>query len=126
MTDTALKGLEIPPEKELTAAEIATFKFGPAAGEKIESCMTLETWLERARGEFQIKQMCLMVLNSDDEELERMVEDPESTGLWLSLAEDAVAWKGVYESGITMYGSVGARLLTVLSRVIEEDCDGTA
>ncbi len=88
--------------------------------------MTLETWLERARGEFQIKQMCLLVLNSDDEELERMVEDPESTEIWLSLLEAAVAWKGVYESGLAMYGSVGARLLTVLSRVIEEDCDGTA
>ncbi len=126
MSDTALKGLEIPSEKALTAAEIVTLKFGPAAGEKIESCMTLETWLERARGEFQIKQMCLLVLNSDDEELERMVEDPESTEIWLSLLEAAGAWKGVYESGLAMYGSVGARLLTVLSRVIEEDCDGTA
>ena len=44
----------------------------------------------------------------------------------ISVTEAASEWKGVYESGVTMYGAVVARLLIVLSRVIKEDCDGTA
>lgn len=93
-------------------------KFGLPEGGRIKPAAPLETWLENARGDFIRSRAILPVLNSTDEQLERIIrKSGPPFDAWLNLMESCGAALDRYEAGAECLRSAVSRLIVVLERV---------
>ena len=103
-----------------TLEPIGHLKFSRPEDGPCEATSTIEDWCRTARIEFHLTRNILPILNSSDEELERIIraeDDPERYMTLLKLCGES---KDRAEQGVEVYGAAEARLFIVLERVYGE------
>ena len=93
-------------------------KFGVPKGGLIKPAEPLETWIENARKDFLRSRLILPIINSTDEQLERIIRGGCSPlPYWYDLLEDLVSAQQRWEAGADIYKAATGRLIVVLERI---------
>lgn len=99
---------------------IGHLKFSHPEGGLCEATSTIEDWYVTARIEFALSKNILPVLNSTDEELERIIRAEDDLERYMTLAELCRESRDRALQGVEVYGAAQARILIVLSRITGE------
>ena len=95
--------------------------FGPAEGKPVISKKTLDDWLARARQEFLMKRMAMLIYNFTDEEMEEWARGfgttDEIVDGMVKIVEFFDDWKDGYKAGIDMLESAIVRCIIIGERI---------
>ena len=91
-------------------------KFCRPEGGDIQPVEPLETWIENARKDFLRSRLVLPIINSTDDQLERIIREGPLP-YWYDLMEDLASAQQRWEAGTDIYKAATGRLIIVLERI---------
>ena len=100
---------------------VGDLKFGPAAGKVMTSQRTLGQWLERAKDEFTIIRMAMVIGNATDEEMEAWFHNADTPDdmmeMLVRISEIAEDWIETYKAGIDIFNTALVRCIVIGERI---------